>query len=69
MQKYKIKLRLQNIMWKNIKGKGDKKGRDRHIKEPVPECGSMSLSESLSLSGINWGQALLVRVCLSPPIR
>lgn len=24
-------------MWKNIKGKGDKKGRDRHIKEPVPE--------------------------------
>lgn len=37
MQKYRKKLILQNIMWKNIKGKGDKKGRDRHIKEPVPE--------------------------------
>lgn len=42
MQKYKIKLRLQNIMWKNIKGKGDKGSGDK-------KAGTGTL-KSLSLS-------------------
>ena len=41
MQKYRKKLILQNIMWKNIKGRGYKKAGTGNIKEPVPECESV----------------------------